>query len=54
MNQTHDFPKRIIYRYFAPDSMLATIDAGPAQPGEKVEFRFARTNPGKPSGQSAE
>lgn len=43
-NQEHDFPKRITYKYIAPDSLLATIDAGPAQPEEKVDFRFSRTN----------
>lgn len=45
-NQAHDFPKRIIYRHIAPDSLLATIDAGPAQPEEKVDFRFSRQGAG--------
>jgi hypothetical protein len=41
-NPLHDFPKRIIYRHILPDSILATIDGGPGQPQERVEFPFSR------------
>jgi hypothetical protein len=41
-NQAHDFPKRIIYRLVRKDSLIATIDAGPAHAEEKVDFVFSR------------
>jgi len=41
-NPLHDFPKRIIYRNIPPDSIHASIDGGPGQPGERVEFPFSR------------
>jgi hypothetical protein len=45
-NQAHDFPKRIIYRLIRKDSLVATIDAGPAAPEEKVDFTFSRKRAG--------
>jgi hypothetical protein len=41
-NPKHDFPKRIVYRHISRDSILATIDGGPGQPGERVRFPFSR------------
>lgn len=41
-NPQHDFPKRIMYRYLRPDSIQATIDSGPGQAGERVEFPFRK------------
>src|SRR5215213_1851479 len=41
-NPEHDFPKRIIYRKTAEDSLTATIDAG--EGSKAMSFVFKRSN----------
>lgn len=41
-NPQHDFPKRIIYRKSADDSLTATIDAG--EGSKSVSFAFKKIN----------
>ena len=41
-NPDHDFPKRITYILLNKDSIHAYIDGGPANPGKKMDFFYAR------------
>lgn len=41
-NPGHDFPKRITYVLLNRDSIHAYIDGGPANPGKKMDFFYAR------------
>jgi hypothetical protein len=41
-NPQHDFPKRIIYRKTADDSLTATIDAG--EGSKAMSFAYKRVN----------
>jgi hypothetical protein len=41
-NPGHDFPKRIIYQLVGADTIHATIDAGPSEPGKKADFYYSR------------
>lgn len=41
-NPGHDFPKRITYVLVNKDSIHAFIDAGPDNPGKKMDFNYTR------------
>ena len=41
-NPAHDFPKRIIYRFFGQDSIHASIDAGEQMKEKEEHFYYRR------------
>jgi Domain of unknown function (DUF6265) len=46
-NPQHDFPKRIIYRKGADDSLTATIDAGEGSKAQTFAYRRMKVTPQK-------
>lgn len=41
-NPTHDYPKRIVYRFLTADSLHAWIDGGEKEPENRVDFYYRR------------
>ena len=46
-NPTHDFPKRVIYQRSGADRLTASIDGGPVNKQQRLEFAMTREECGK-------